>query len=65
MKIKLTRIKWKDSSFYKKEVDVADNNCITKDCLHPHDYGYSSHTRQHVQRLMCLTRERGNCNGGL
>ena len=61
MHIRLIGKKWVDSSYHKKEVNVADYSCLKKDCLHPHDYGYRSGSGRWVQQLRCFTREKGGC----
>lgn len=61
MQFKLIGKKWINSSFHKKECGMANKECLKKDCLHPHDYGYRLSSGKWRERLVCLTRERGGC----
>ena len=58
----MVKIKWtkklKEKYGYSdaKDVDVADERCLKKDCFRVHDWNHDGH-------LLCWTREQGNCLG--
>jgi hypothetical protein len=61
MNFRLVGKRWVGSSYHKEECSMCNKECLKKDCLKPHDFGFRLGDGTWRKYLTCLTRERGGC----